>query len=49
VRDTIEGVIAAGENQRGFAEIEVASQTILIQLTITDELIEGILEDITAR
>lgn len=49
MRETIEGVIVAGENQRGFAEIEVMSQTILNQLTVTDEINAGIFEDITAR
>jgi hypothetical protein len=39
----------AEENQRGFAEIEVMSQTILIQRTIIDTPIAGILEEITDK
>ncbi len=37
-----------GENQRGFAEIEVTPEAILIRCTLTDELPEC-LEDIAAK
>ena len=39
----------SGRREPEFAEIEMTSETILIRRTITDELIAGILEDITAR
>jgi hypothetical protein len=49
VREMIEGEKVAEENQRGFAEIEVMSQTILIHRTIIITPIAGNLEEITDK
>jgi hypothetical protein len=49
VRETIERGDSGRREPERLAEIEVMSQTILIQLTVTDEIIAGIFEDITAR